>query len=232
MKNLPSHGDCPAELMEEVKALMIGELDFAEQEEPLRRNLDGRVSAGGYIESNFNFDFREIAPFSEDEIKAELKKLKAEKDMLAKAYPSQIEKQAKIRSQMEDYSRQLRANEQAAQAAQEQAGYGDKPVMTARTEALEEATKDEPKHGKIGPGADDEVSSKQFVDLYKKYQDRAYATQVDASGALMPAAKQKAMPMSGETGPGGMDTLPKELVAGSKAYWQAAQSRREARKKK
>ena len=231
MSRLSQHGDFPEELLQQAKAELNGELDFAEQQEPLARNRDGMVSLGGYVEQHFDFaDYRiPPAPFNEEEIKSRMKALKAERETLKQQYPSNVEKQEKIRKQLEDYSRQLKVDQQAAYAGMlEGANAGDRPPIVGREALMDEIMKPEPKHGKLDPGGD---LYKDVVKDYEKYQREAYATQVDAYGALMPAAKQKATPYSGSDGPGGGDKDMDQLVAGSKAYLKAAQGRREARRK-
>ena len=56
MTRLSTLGGFPSESIERAKAELAETLEFGEAQEPLARNLDGRVSAGGYIETHFNFD--------------------------------------------------------------------------------------------------------------------------------------------------------------------------------
>ena len=187
MKKLSQHGDFPAEMIEAAKVELCSELDFAESHEPLQRNLDGRVSAGGFIDTHFDFDEsrQEVAPLSEADIKKRIKALSTEYKRLKEAYPDNNAKAKKVRAQLTDYSRQLGRDVEAAQAGAAQYGQGEKPPMVNRTAAMDEIEKNEPKHGKLSMD-----NSQKFVDAYVAYQRGQYASIVD-SNTLMPAAKGK-----------------------------------------
>jgi hydroxypyruvate isomerase len=185
MKKLSQHGDFPADMIEAAKAELCGELDFAEHQEPLARNLDGRVSAGGFIDTHFDFDEsrQEVAPLSEADIKKRLKALQTEYKRLRDAYPDDNEKAKKVRAQMTDYSRQLQRDVEAAQAGAAQYGVGQEPPMVNRTAAMDEIEANEPKHGKL------RMDNQKFVDAYIAYQ-RGTAS-IEHTQSLMPAAKGK-----------------------------------------
>ena len=55
MARLSTHGGFDEELLAKAKEEMRGELEFAEQEEPLARNGSGYPSVGGFIEQHFDF---------------------------------------------------------------------------------------------------------------------------------------------------------------------------------
>ena len=55
MKRLSTEGGFPSESIQRAKAELAETLEFSEQQEVLPRNRDGRVSAGGYIETHFSF---------------------------------------------------------------------------------------------------------------------------------------------------------------------------------
>ena len=187
MKKLSQHGDFPAEMIEAAKAELCSELDFAEEHEPLQRNLDGRVSAGGYIDTHFDFDEarQEVAPLSEADIKKRIKALSTEYKRLKEAYPDNNQKAKKVRAQLTDYTRQLGRDVEAAQAGAAQYGQGEKPPLVNRVAAMDEIEKNEPKHGKLRMD-----NSQKFVDEYIKYQ-RGMTQSIANSNVLLPEAKGK-----------------------------------------
>ena len=173
-------------MIEAAKAELCGELNFAEPQEPLARNLDGRVSMGGYIDQHFEFtegDRDPVAPLSAEEIKKRMKALQAENKRLKAAYPDNYDKAKKIRGQLEDYTRQLQRDIEAAQAGMQQYGH-EGPPEVSRAAKLDQIEAGEPKHGKLSKNSND------FVKAYLKYQQAQYDSIVN-SDALMPAAKGK-----------------------------------------
>ena len=145
MSRLSTLGGFPSESIERAKAELAETLEFSEQQEVLPRNRDGRVSAGGYIETHFNF------AETPDE-KSEMKKLRAElaaikKEMEGAYDQSTMQKAAEIKKKLTDYARQEMVNLQAAKAGASISG--DLPVNTGREAEVAEISEPVAKVGKV-----------------------------------------------------------------------------------
>ena len=145
MKRLSTLGGFPQESIERAKAELADTLEFSEQQEVLPRNRDGRVSAGGFIETHFNFAETEKEAMKKlrEELKVIQQKLKDSYDQ------STMERAAAIKKELSDYARQEMVNLQAAKAGASISG--DLPVNMGR-EA--EVAKIEEPVAKVGKPSD------------------------------------------------------------------------------
>ena len=194
MTRLSTLGGFPSDAIEQAKAELAETLEFAEAQEPMRRNLDGRVSAGGYIETHFNF----AETKSEKE---EMKKLRAElaaiKKQMEGAYDqSTMERAAAIKKELSDYARQEMVNLQAAKAGASISG--DLPVNMGREAEVAKIEAPEAKVGKVqAPSKARKEAGKKInpaydpstVEGYKDYQRILEAN--NKSQGFMPANKSK-----------------------------------------
>ena len=144
MERLSTLGGFPSDAIEKAKAELAETLEFAEGQEPLARNLDGRVSAGGYIETHFNFA-------EEESEKDQMKKLRAElaaiKKKMEGAYDQgTMERAAAIKKELGDYARQEMVNLQAANAGASISG--DQPINMGREQEVNDISKPVRKVGK------------------------------------------------------------------------------------
>tara|TARA_R110002012_G_scaffold238854_1_gene412777 strand:- start:239 stop:823 length:585 start_codon:yes stop_codon:yes gene_type:complete len=194
MTRLSTLGGFPSDAIEQAKAELAETLEFAEAQEPMRRNLDGRVSAGGYIETHFNF----AETKSEKE---EMKKLRAElaaiKKQMEGAYDqSTMERAAAIKKELSDYARQEMVNLQAAKAGASISG--DLPVNMGREAEVAKIEAPEAKVGKVQtPSKARKEAGKAInpaydtttVEGYKDYQ--RILERNNKSQGFMPANKSK-----------------------------------------
>ena len=195
MKRMSSHGGFDPLAIEKAKHELLQEnVDFSEQTEPLARNRDGWMPAGGFIEQHF--DFAQIPGSSIDdseEIKRNMREMQARmKELMKASYPGALEEAKRLRSKITDQARQLEVNIQAAQAATE--AFGGQRVMGDRVGTLNEITKDQFKKGKdyAKPelaGANPAYDTKP-VGAYDDEQ-KYLASAMRAGQALMPGRKSK-----------------------------------------
>jgi len=183
MTRLSTLGGFPSDAIERAKAELAETLEFAEPQEPLARNLDGRVSAGGYIETHFNF--AEV----KDE-KSEMKKLRAElaaiKQKMKGAYDeSTVQRAAAIKKELSDYARQQMVNLQAASS--ESNGI---PVNMGREAEVAKIEAPEAKVGKPTRAALDPSTVKGYDDLQRIMERN------NKSQGFMPAKKSKSSSFS------------------------------------
>ena len=160
MSRLSTLGGFPSDAIDRAKAELAETLEFSEQQETPARNRDGRVSAGGYIETHFNF--AEV----KDE-KSEMKKLRAELAAINKkmklAYDeSTVQRAAAIKKELSDYARQQMVNLQAASS--ESNGI---PVNMAREAEVAKIEAPEAKVGKPTRAAFDPSTVKGYDDLQR-----------------------------------------------------------------
>lgn len=160
MSRLSTLGGFPSDAIDRAKAELAETLEFSEQQETLARNRDGRVSAGGYIETHFNF--AEV----KDE-KSEMKKLRAElaaiNEKMKLAYDeSTVQRAAAIKKELSDYARQQMVNLQAASS--ESNGI---PVNMAREAEVAKIEAPEAKVGKPTRAAFDPSTVKGYDDLQR-----------------------------------------------------------------
>ncbi len=170
MTRLSQHGDFPQKAIDEAKAALSADLDFAEAQEPLARNKAGYPSFGDFVEAHF--DFRDgqsyPAPFSSEEVRRLRDELGIVRSEVAKGYEGAAEKAQQIRAKLTDAVRQNYTNLQAAYAGTDE----NQPVIDARGLLIAEEEGDEPKIGKEMNAA------------YQKYQTEAYKQATYGSGFL------------------------------------------------
>ena len=158
MTRLSTLGGFPSDAIERAKAELAETLEFAEPQEPLARNRDGRVSAGGYIETHFNFAETD---------KERMTKLRAElaaiKEQMKGAYDqTTVQRAAAIKKELTDYARQQMVNLQAASS--ESNGI---PVNMAREAEVAKIEAPEAKVGKPTRAALDPSTVKGYDDLQR-----------------------------------------------------------------
>jgi hypothetical protein len=192
MSRLSTLGGFPSDAIDRAKAELAETLEFSEQQEVLPRNRDGRVSAGGYIETHFNFAETD---------KERMTKLRAELAAINKqmknAYDqSTMERAAAIKKELTDYARQEMVNLQAAKAGASISG--DLPVNMGREAELAKIEAPEAKVGKVqSPSKARKEAGKKInpaydtstVAGYKDYQ-RILERNNNSQG-FMPANKSK-----------------------------------------
>ena len=116
---------------------------FLNNKRSLSRNRDGRVSAGGYIETHFNF-----AESEADTMRKLREELKAIKAKMKSAYDeSTVQREAEIKKKLTDYARQEMVNLQAAKAGASISG--DLPVNMGREAEVAKISAPVAKVGKI-----------------------------------------------------------------------------------
>ena len=192
MSRLSTLGGFPSDAIDRAKAELAETLEFSEQQEVLPRNRDGRVSAGGFIETHFNFAETD---------KERMTKLRAELAAINKqmknAYDqSTMERAAAIKKELTDYARQEMVNLQAAKAGASISG--DLPVNMGREAELAKIEAPEAKVGKVqSPSKARKEAGKKInpaydtstVAGYKDYQ-RILERNNNSQG-FMPANKSK-----------------------------------------
>ena len=192
MSRLSTLGGFPSDAIDRAKAELAETLEFSEQQEVSPRNRDGRVSAGGYIETHFNFAETD---------KERMTKLRAELAAINKqmknAYDqSTMERAAAIKKELTDYARQEMVNLQAAKAGASISG--DLPVNMGREAELAKIEAPEAKVGKVqSPSKARKEAGKKInpaydtstVAGYKDYQ-RILERNNNSQG-FMPANKSK-----------------------------------------
>ncbi len=180
MTKLSQHGDFPEDLLNEAKAQLNGELEFAEQEEPLARNGEGYPSFGDFIEAHFDFRDRMSypAPYSNEEMRRLKDELGIVRSEIAKGYEGAQEKAARIRAKMTDHVRQNYTNLQAAYAGTNE----NQPVIDSRDLLVAEKEQGEKKIGKLGKPKD--PKSDEMIAAYEAYQKGLYKQATWGQGML------------------------------------------------
>ena len=161
MTRLSTSGGFSPELIERAKAELADSLEFSEQQETSPRNRDGRVSAGGYIETHFNF-----AESEADTMRKLREELKAIKAKMKSAYDeSTVQREAEIKKKLSNYARQQMENLQAAKAGASISG--DIPVNMGREAEVAKIEAPEAKVGKPTRAALDPSTAKGYDDLQR-----------------------------------------------------------------
>ena len=181
MTRLSTLGGFPSESIERAKAELADTLEFSEQQEVLPRNRDGRVSAGGFIETHFSFAETEAETMKK--LREELKAIRAK---MKSAYDeSTVQKEAEIKKKLTDYARQEMVNLQAAKAGASISG--DLPVNMGREAEVAQISAPVAKVGKLtDKRAGFDTSTVKGYDDYQRIMERNNQSQ-----GFMPGKKSK-----------------------------------------
>lgn len=117
MRNLSQHGAFDPDALEKAKYELMGELDFAEQEEPLKRNGSGYPSFGDVLGHGFDFGEEPVSNFYTSDLRRLRDALRIAENNVAKGYSyGSHERVAELRAKLRDLLGQHYRNLAAAQA--------------------------------------------------------------------------------------------------------------------
>lgn len=118
MAKLSQHGDFPEHLIESAKAEMIGELDFAEQQEPSKRSGAGYPSLGNVLGHGFDFGEEPVSNFYTADLRRLRDALRIAQNNVGVGYEYGTTKRiAELRARIRDLLAQQYRDLRAAQSA-------------------------------------------------------------------------------------------------------------------